>query len=343
VSEPATAPGRYRIPTGERVSIIVPVRDEESKIGGLLEAIFAQSAYFDEVVITDGASSDATRNVIEMSRAKDDRVVLVVKPGSQCGEGRNHSIRASLGDILVFLDAGMVPEPRWLERVLGPFAADPCLEFVFGRVVFDTAAEGVGQTAFQQIAGTMGYPGPATWVNTVPASGLRRRLWERWGQLPEAVVGEDLLLFKRLEREGIPCARVGEAWVRYFDFPRDVREVWWKWFVRVKVWTQFPEMRGDLVRRFGRVGAAVTPVVAGVALAFVDARWVASLPLILLARTFARAARHGRYFRTFARRPDHWLTSIAVLLTIDGARIGGLLAGCVSSLRRRWSLRPTRA
>lgn len=79
--------------TRERVSIIIPVVNEEAKIAGLLDAILRQSARFDEVVITDGASTDRTRQIIEKYQARDPRIVLVVVPGSRCDEGRNQSIR----------------------------------------------------------------------------------------------------------------------------------------------------------------------------------------------------------------------------------------------------------
>ncbi len=232
--------------THERVSIIIPVRNEEKTIGLLLESILQQSAHFDEVVITDGTSTDRTREIIDQFRAKDARVSLVVRPNSLCGEGRNHAIGMASGDIFLFLDSGMIPDREWLERLVKCFSSDRAVEFVFGRMIFDTAAEGVPQSAFQRIVGCLGYPGPEKWVKTVPGSGVRRRLWEAWGGFPEAVVGEDLLLFKKLDREGVRCQYIKDAIVRYFDFPENYRTVWRKWFMRVQVWVQFPEMKREI-------------------------------------------------------------------------------------------------
>lgn len=52
----------------------------------------------------------------------------------------------------------MVPEPSWLERLLTRFGADREVDFVFGRVIFDAAAD--GQSAFQRIVGCVGIRAP---------------------------------------------------------------------------------------------------------------------------------------------------------------------------------------
>ncbi len=319
--------------TRERVSVIIPVLNEEAKIAGLLDAILRQSARFDEVVITDGTSRDRTREIIEGYQEKDPRIILVVVPGSRCGEGRNHSIRKSSGDILVFLDAGMVPEPSWLERLLARFEADGQLDFVFGRVVFDAAVP--GQSAFQRIVACVGYPGPESFVRTVPAAGLRRRLWDAWDGLPEAIVGEDYLLFNRLERERVRCARADDAIVRYFDFPRDLPQVWRKWLLWSRTSAATSGMMMDHARRLVNKGAQVCVGVLVTYLAVTDVRWLAAIPACLFARACWLTRRHPEFFRTFLRRPDYWLTTVVVSVTIDGARLCGFLTGTVARVGRR--------
>ena len=48
-----------------KVSVIVPVRDEEDSIRELLDSLLAQTRPPDEIVITDGGSVDATPQIIE--------------------------------------------------------------------------------------------------------------------------------------------------------------------------------------------------------------------------------------------------------------------------------------
>ncbi len=327
---------RSGLPTRERVSIIIPVRNEEEKIGLLLRSILQQSAHFDEVVITDGTSADRTCEIIDEFRARDARMRLIVRRNSRCGEGRNHAMRMASGDIFVFLDAGMIPDPNWLERILKCFSSDNAIDFVFGRAIFDVAAEGVPQSSFQRIVGCVGYPGPKNWVKTVPASGARRRLWEAWEGFPEAIVGEDVLLFKKLDREGVRCQYIKDAVVRYFDFPGSYRAVWHKWFDRVKVWVQFPEMRRELFRKLASKGGVILGLASLFYLGLKDPRWLFVVPLILLGRVFLLARRHRRMFRVLLRTPTYWLRGILVSVTIDFARICSLGAACVESLGRWW-------
>jgi glycosyltransferase involved in cell wall biosynthesis len=48
-----------------RVSVIVPVRNEERSIRALLDSLLGQTRMPDEIVITDGGSIDATTQIIE--------------------------------------------------------------------------------------------------------------------------------------------------------------------------------------------------------------------------------------------------------------------------------------
>ena len=48
-----------------KVSVVIPVRDEEHSIRELLDSLLAQTRPPDEIVITDGGSVDATPQIIE--------------------------------------------------------------------------------------------------------------------------------------------------------------------------------------------------------------------------------------------------------------------------------------
>ena len=319
----------------DRVSIIIPVRNEEKNIGLLLQSIMQQAAHFDEVVITDGTSTDRTREIIDEFRGKDARIRLLLKPNSFCGEGRNHSMRNASGSIFVFLDAGMIPDHDWLERLLNCFSSDDTVDFAFGRVNFDECGHCIPQSWFQRLVGCIGYPPPDKWVKTVPGSGVRRRLWEDWGGFPEAVVGEDVLLFKKLEREGIRCGYAKDAVVRYFDFPSTYLAVWRKWFVRVKVWTQFPEMRGEVLRGLVTKGGVVMGVVVLLTLGAIKPLWLIAVPFVLAGRVLVLVRKHPKVLRMLLQSPQYWLTAILVSVTIDFARMCGLSLACAESLRRR--------
>lgn len=88
-----------------RVSVVVPVLDEEKRIGGQLEAL-ARLAGIHEVIVVDGGSRDATlARVRAAGMAR-----LVVAPRGRAPQ-MNAGARAATGDALLFLHADVrLPE-----------------------------------------------------------------------------------------------------------------------------------------------------------------------------------------------------------------------------------------
>jgi len=52
------------MPEQMKISVVVPVRDEENSIRELLETLLAQTRAPDEIVVTDGGSKDRTLDTI---------------------------------------------------------------------------------------------------------------------------------------------------------------------------------------------------------------------------------------------------------------------------------------
>jgi glycosyltransferase involved in cell wall biosynthesis len=97
-----------------RVSVIVPVRDAEERIGRCLEALLAQSWPRErlEIWVVDDASRDATR---ERVRALPVRLLEQPEPRGPYA-ARNRGLRAAAGEILAFTDSDCVPAKDWVER-----------------------------------------------------------------------------------------------------------------------------------------------------------------------------------------------------------------------------------
>ncbi len=98
----ALSTGQARTP---RVSVIVPVLDEEARIGGQLEAL-ARIRDLDEVIVVDGGSRD--RTVSRVRAAGTARLLLA--PRGRASQ-LNAGARAATGDVLLFLHADVrLPE-----------------------------------------------------------------------------------------------------------------------------------------------------------------------------------------------------------------------------------------
>ena len=72
-----------------RISVVVPVLNEEQSIRALLDGLLCQTRLPKEIVIVDGGSSDATPRIVEEYKAKTDWVRLIREVDALPGRGRN--------------------------------------------------------------------------------------------------------------------------------------------------------------------------------------------------------------------------------------------------------------
>ncbi len=99
----------------ERVSVIIPTLNESAYLPLLLGALAAQTRPADEIIVADAGSTDGTP---ELAQARGARVV----GGGIPAVGRNAGAKVAKGELLLFLDADVVPPPDFLERALTEFA-----------------------------------------------------------------------------------------------------------------------------------------------------------------------------------------------------------------------------
>lgn len=97
------------------LSIVIPTKNEERYLPGLLEEIRRQTLQPDEIIVADSFSKDATRD-----HAK--RFGAVVVDGGLPSIGRNRGAAASSSDLIFFFDADVVlKDDRFLERAVNEF------------------------------------------------------------------------------------------------------------------------------------------------------------------------------------------------------------------------------
>ena len=101
-----------------KVSVIVPVRDEEHSIRELLDSLLQQTRPPDEIVITDGGSVDATPQIIEEYIQQGAPIRLIRTDGSLPGRARNLSAAQASFNWLGFTDAGIRVAKDWLETLV---------------------------------------------------------------------------------------------------------------------------------------------------------------------------------------------------------------------------------
>src|SRR6476659_4111633 len=137
-----------------KVSVIVPVRDEEHSIRELLDSLLQQTRPPDEIVIADGGSLDATPQIIEQYINQGAPVRLLRAGPALPGRGRNVGAAAAKFDWLAFTDAGIRLDRDWLEHLIARAERDESLDIVYG------AWEPVTDTFFKRCAAIAYVPPP---------------------------------------------------------------------------------------------------------------------------------------------------------------------------------------
>src|SRR2546429_6108278 len=119
-------------PARMKITVVVPVRNEESSIYSLLCGLRQQTRPPDEVIIVDGGSSDETPAIVESEINSTSNLRLIREPKALPGRGRNIGARAAADEWLAFIDAGVAPASDWLERLERAAHAEPNAQGVYG-------------------------------------------------------------------------------------------------------------------------------------------------------------------------------------------------------------------
>jgi succinoglycan biosynthesis protein ExoA len=291
------------------VSIVLPVRNEADHIEACLERLMNQDYPRDrlEILVVDGESDDATREIVAAIQARrpDVDLRLIDNPHRVVPPALNIGFRAAKGSVFVRMDGHSVPATNYVSACIDALErfdagnAGGVIEAVgttpFGRAVAIASLHPLGAGDAKYRVG-----GEAGEVETVPFGAFRREVLERVGLFDESLVrNQDDEMNVRIRASGArvvldpairvtytPRGSVRGLWSQYFQYG------WW----RIETLKRHP---GSMRWRF-----AVPPLAAG---GFVGALLLApfwafaaqvlllgsALYAVLLVAVAARIARPG--------------------------------------------------
>src|ERR1041384_6388209 len=321
-----------------KVSVVVPVRDEEDSIRELLDSLLTQTRPPDEIMITDGGSTDATPQIIEEYIRKGAPVRLISAGAALPGRGRNLGAAQASHEWLGFTDAGIRLENNWLAALVAKAEADDNVDVVYG------SWQPVTDTFFKQCAAIAYVPPPTshngivTRPRFIASTLLRREAWQAVNGFPEELrSAEDLVFMDRVENAGYRFVFEPRAQVHW-----DLRPTLWSTFKRFVVYSR-NNIRAGLFRQWQATvlfKCGVRAVLAFAAL-LIEPRWiwfVIALWLLMLAARAAVSIRRNRavYPALLLQNVARGAMVMSLLAVLDAAAIIGSIQWLLFDYSR-WS------
>jgi glycosyltransferase involved in cell wall biosynthesis len=191
------------------VSLCMTVKNEAHVLDRLAADLRAQTVKPDEIVVTDGGSTDGTVERLREVLGEFEEVRVIAMPGANIAAGRNRAIAEARGEVVLVADAGLRLPPRWVEG-LSAAVREEGVDVAFGYVLsependFEFALAAVTRPLKEEIdSGTYPVSGGC--------AGFRAELFTRY-QYPEWLdYGEDMHLYLRWRRDGVGMVHVAAA------------------------------------------------------------------------------------------------------------------------------------
>jgi hypothetical protein len=262
----------------ERVSVLLPVRDEAARVAACLESVLRQEALPRlEILVLDDGSTDGTPDIVRALADGDDRVRLMQGAPLPAGWlGKPHACaqlaREATGDVLVFVDADVVLAPRGIAATVALLrASNVQLVSPYPRQLADGLLPRLVQPLLQwswltflplRLAETSPHPSLAVANGQLLAvdAGAYRAARGHSGRTVRGAVLEDIELMKALKRHGFRggvADGTAVADCRMYDSGAELRDGYAK-----SLWTAFGSPAGGAAVGVGLLGAYVVPAVA---------------------------------------------------------------------------------
>jgi len=230
------------MPRMASLSIIVPVLDEEARIGAALAALSPFRARGVEVIVADGGSRDRTLDIA--SPLADQAIAAPRGRGVQMNAGAG----AAQGDVLLFLHADTTLPPDTDVLVLGGLRKSSSQ---WGR--FDVRIDG-RSSLLALVSFLMNWRSRLTGIATGDqAMFVTREAFAAVGGFPEIALMEDVALSRRLKRVSLPLCLTARviASGRRFDERGALRTILLMWRLRLAYFLGADP--ATLARRYGYV------------------------------------------------------------------------------------------
>lgn len=212
------------------ISVIIPTLNESSTIARTLTRTVALG--FDEIVVSDGGSTDPTIPMIQACCARIPAVRLVMAPAGRARQ-LNEGVKACRGDVLLFLHADTELPPTARTVIESTLENTRCVGGRFD-VRFDHSSRwGVVISWFMNRRSRL--TGIATGDQAIF---VRREIFEQMGGFPDIPLMEDIEFSRRLKRLGPTAALTDRVTTSFRRWEKNgpLRTILLMWTLRFLYW-----------------------------------------------------------------------------------------------------------
>lgn len=100
-----------------KVSIIVPIYNQEKYIAQCLDSIICQTLKDIEIICVDDGSTDKSLEIVNEYAAKDSRIIVITKPNAGYGHSMNKGIDAATGEYMGIVESDDYILPEMYEKL----------------------------------------------------------------------------------------------------------------------------------------------------------------------------------------------------------------------------------
>jgi glycosyltransferase involved in cell wall biosynthesis len=202
-------------PRHSRITLVIPVRNEERSLPHLLASVRAQTRRPDAVIFVDAGSTDRTNAILSEACRTCTGWSVVAAGEAMPGTARNVGIEAAQTEWIALTDAGIELDPHWLDRMTRFASAHSDVEVVYGT--YRPARE-----SWLTECAALVYVAAATPSSVGPVRGpsiasclLRKSVWSRAGGFSDLRAAEDRIFMREVAALGVNAVTSPEAIVQW--------------------------------------------------------------------------------------------------------------------------------
>jgi lipopolysaccharide biosynthesis glycosyltransferase/glycosyltransferase involved in cell wall biosynthesis len=121
----------------KKISIVIPVFNQEKYIEQCLSSIQSQAFGNLEIIVVDDGSTDSTLAILRRLRDGDERIIILEQSNKGAGAARNFGMTFATGDFVHFVDSDDWLEPDAYSKLIGIQSSNPSDIIVFFYNRFD--------------------------------------------------------------------------------------------------------------------------------------------------------------------------------------------------------------